>query len=68
MQASGLTAKLIQRDSNRDAIKPGFDVFPLRLRIPGQFEKNFDGEFLGTSVVANHAYDDACNALVLGAE
>jgi len=68
MEAAGLAAQLIQPHPHGRPIEPSFGVFRMRLWIPRKFEEDFDGDFLGTGMVANHSDNHARDARVLGAE
>ena len=61
-----MAPQFVQAHPDGRSIEPGFGVFKLRLRVAGKFQKDFDGDFLGAGMVANHTDNDAGNARVLG--
>jgi len=68
MELAGLTAQLVESHSDGCTIEPSLGVFSMCLRIPEKFEEDFDGEFLGAGMVANHPDNHARDARVLGPE
>src|SRR5579864_5150647 len=65
VRAASLSAEAINSGADGDAIEPGFHTFMLSFRIAPQFQKNFHGEFFGTTTISDDALNDAGDSRVV---